>query len=334
MQENLFKTLSHIFRNQKLSIADIGATGGPEPRWKPWEELCFFYTFDPDPRMKPWHLDSKNYPIGLWSKKCTKILNLAAYPPATSLFQMDSEQVESFLNYASLEEVGKKKISVDTLDSVLKDEIVDFLKIDAEGAEFEILLGAKNKLSSGILGVQLEVCFCPIRKGVPLFRELDQAISAFDFQIYQLHREHWIRKNHLFNFQSEPQIIWGNALYLLKKKVFLERLEKSSDPETLFAKYLLILFAYHLYDYALEICEACKLDAAVAIKKNLLSLPRLKTSRLFSLLLSLFIGAGKYSLCFSSKTKKHRKCYLKRKIRELGTACLHLGKNDYALFDE
>ncbi|MBS0623578.1 MAG: hypothetical protein JSS62_03050 [Verrucomicrobia bacterium] len=51
------------------------------------------------------------------------------------------------------------------------------------------------------------------------------------FQLFQLEREHWIRKNNIATFDSSPQLIWANALYLLPKQVFLQRLKLSKHPK-------------------------------------------------------------------------------------------------------
>jgi Methyltransferase FkbM domain len=324
--------IKSILQDEKLVIADVGATGGPEVRWKKWENLCFFYTFDPDVRAKPWSCPSKNYPIGLWSHRCTQTLHLASYPPASSLFRPNQELISPFSARSAMQEVGTRSIELDTLDHTLAGRIVDFIKIDAEGAELEILKGAKETLCSKSLGLQLEALFCPIRHNVPIFADLDSFIRNFDFQLFQIQREHWIRKNNVSTFESAPQLIWGNVLYLLSKKSFLKRLQKSPDPQHLFAKYILIVLAYNLYDYAYELCEEVNLEEAKKLKEALGLLSASKRE-VFKLMLSLSAGVGKYALAFSKKSKKHRLSYIIRKVRQLGSVCLYLGKNDFALYD-
>lgn len=324
--------LKSILPNEKLCIADVGAAGGPELRWKPWEAFCFFYTFDPDPRTKQWSCPSRNYPTGLWSHPCTQTLHLASYPPASSLFKPNTDWLSSFPTSKAMQETGLCSIELEALDRVLADQKVDFLKIDAEGAELEILKGAQEKISHECLGLQLEALFCPIRHNAPTFADLDIFVRNFDFQLFQIQREHWIRNNHIASYESAPQLIWGNVLYLLPKKAFLSRLKASPNPTALFGKYMVILFAYHLYDYAFEVCEAVELEEAEAVKNWLRALGDRKES-FFDLILSLSVGAGKYALSFSRQSKQHRLNYLKRKMRQLGHACLYISKNDFALYD-
>ena len=148
--------MQEILGEEKLQVADVGATGGPEERWKKWTDAVFFHTFDPDPRAKPWDIPSKNHPTGLWSSKCRKTLKLAAYPPATSLYSMNRAETDAFLHHKALHCVGETEIELDTLDHSLQGQKIDFLKIDAEGAEFEILKGGNETLKS-CLGFQVEV---------------------------------------------------------------------------------------------------------------------------------------------------------------------------------
>ncbi len=328
----LRELLFTLLEQERLCVADVGGAGGPEPQWKGWENLCFFYTFDPDPRAQPWSTPSQNFPIGLWSQKSTQPIHLTAYPPASSLFKADSEVVETFQLNHLFKEIGTRNVKLDTVDKVLAEHRVDFLKIDAEGAELEILKGATRVLTQQCLGLQVEALFSPLRRNAPLFSELDTYVRYFDFELFQLQREHWIRKNRISTYDSTPQLIWGNVLYLLPKKLFLKRLKESATPEKLFAKYILILLAYKLYDYAYELCEAFSSPHSEKIKELLCSLPQSKKA-LLPLFLSLLTGSTKYLLSFSPSSKADRRHYLKRKLRELGKTCLYLAKNDFALYD-
>lgn len=323
--------LNHMLGEEKLFVADVGATGGPETRWKKWMGYCHFYTFDPDPRAQSWDSASTNFPVGLWSEPCIKTLNLMKFPQASSLFEINHRALDSFLNAWCHIQVGKENIALDTLDRLLGNNPLDFLKIDAEGAELEILKGGKDLIRDKCLGLQLEVSFCEKHKNAPFFSELDPVLREQGFQLFQLQREQWIRKNNLFCLESSPQLIWGNALYLLSKETFLQRLKVSSNREAFFAKYALILLTYHLYDYLYELCEEASMEPLKTALEQLIKIDRRKV---FSLFLSLAFGYGKYLLAFSKNGKKRRSNYLKRRIRQVGYACQRLGRSAFAVYDE
>jgi len=324
--------LDQILKGEKLQIADVGSTGGPEERWKKWESNLFFHTFDPDPRAQAWSQPSCNHPIGLWSTSCRMSLNLAQFPPATSLYKMHHAITDAFLHRDSLQQIGQMEIALERLDDVLKGERIDFLKIDAEGAELEILKGAEESLAH-LLGFQVEACFCPIREGIPSFSDFEIFAKERHFQLFQLQREHWIRKNNLCTWDSSPQLIWGNALFLLSKQEFLQRLEKNKEPDKLLVKYCLILIAYQLYDYAYELCEERQSEAARFILGYLHSLPPPKRRDFSKIVLSLTAAGLQYFLTFSKDKRRHRLCTIRRKLRQLGQACLFLGRNGYAIYD-
>ena len=82
---------------------------------------------------------------------------LTSFPPASSLL-IPNKTLENFLVSDEHNIIGKKIISTHKLDDVLKDyEASDFIKIDAEGADFEILLGARKQMDKNCLGIQIEV---------------------------------------------------------------------------------------------------------------------------------------------------------------------------------
>ena len=331
MQE-IVRLILPLLHENELCIADVGSQDKPPMRWKEWEKGCFFYTFLGRP---PYELassvSSHHFAVGLWSHKCIQMLHVAAQPSATSLFKPNQVMLNAFPSSAH-EEVGKRAIELNRLDSILAGLPLDYLKIDGEGAELEILKGAQSVLTHQCLGLQLEALFCPIRHNVPSFSDVDLFLRNFDFQLFQLHREHWLRKNRVATFASAPQLISGSSVYLLSKKTFLKRLKECPQPEKLFAKYLAIVLAYRLYDYAYELCEEVDLPVSSVLQKSLLSLSAPKME-LIRLLLSLLNGAGKYTLSFSTLQKQRHRSYLVRKIRQLGQACLYFGRNDFAFYD-
>ena len=97
-----------------------------------------------------------------------------------------------FKNYAADVFTTEKVISVETstLDEFVKNkrvDSVDYLKIDVEGAEFEVLKGASGLLPEmGVLFI--EVCFFPFRKNQKLFSDIDVFLRQFGFELvnYQI----------------------------------------------------------------------------------------------------------------------------------------------------
>lgn len=253
-----FKFFKNHLNGEKIYIADVGSTGGPERQWVHFLPFCHFYAFDPDPRAttSP-NYSNEIFPIGLWSTKEIKDLYLAKFPPASGLFPFH-ENLKTFLNFPCHEIVKTIPIQVDSMENVLqKHPPPDFIKIDAEGADLEILKGSRSFLKNPCLGVRVEVSFNHRHKNAPLFSEIDLFLRDYGFQLFDVQKQRWLRRNQTFGFHSKPQLMWGNAAYFLTAEELFKRLEilPFAQQKTQLTKFLLLLLVYRFYDYAVEVLE-------------------------------------------------------------------------------
>ncbi len=120
-----------------------------------------------------------------------------------SLFEQNFEYVDR--NFEELKRKGPRKLSstwhkrstlIKTIDAecVSLDEVLeeldlsfsfDFCKIDAQGAEYEILLGASKYLKEHCIGLQLELFNIPLYKGIKLFDEVEKLMESYGFFLYK-----------------------------------------------------------------------------------------------------------------------------------------------------
>ncbi|MCH9609801.1 MAG: hypothetical protein S4CHLAM45_01930 [Chlamydiales bacterium] len=300
------KTLLQLLGDDHLHIVDVGATGGPHPRWRPIGKKCRFTTFDPDPRATSGRWKIENHPYGLWSKPCKRQLNLAYFPEASSLYPFHPN-LETFSNASCHRIVDTTTIELKTLDQLVSH--CDILKIDAEGAELEILKGGEALLKNGCFAIDIELSFLERYEGAPLFHEIDTYLRKLGFQLHQLHREHWIRKNRTHYCYSKPQLIWGNALYIRRKDLL---------PKKSTNKIGAALLLYHYHDLVDELC-----DPKIAEKACTPSL-----IYFIKLIASLFIGVTGFILFSPSPSIRHKfREYLRDRTRELGHIFLNLSKS-------
>src|SRR5258707_15700586 len=61
----------------------------------------------------------------------------------------------------------------------------EFLKLDTQGADLDILRGA-GPLLDGCLGVEVEVMFAPLYDGQPLFADVDSYLRSRGFTPWRL----------------------------------------------------------------------------------------------------------------------------------------------------
>ena len=183
---------------------------------------------------------------------------------ASSLYPPNAEILKGFAVWPWYESAGQRAIKVDTLDRCLTDHPdwrPDYLKIDAEGADLDILRGAESCLPE-VLALQVEVAFIERNIGTPLQPAIDLWLRAKGFVPHQLVREHWVRANGLFGAASQPQLVWADVFYLRDRGSFFAMLAKADDAQRglTLTRMIAVLLAYGAHDYALELVEVARAE--------------------------------------------------------------------------
>lgn len=110
-----------------------------------------------------------------------------------------------------------------TLDERFADaRALDFLKIDTDGSDIQVLLGAERLLDEGaFLGMMIEMQFHgPSHDYANTFANIDRYLRAHGFTLYDLDRNRYTRAvlPGLFEYDITAQtlsgqLLWGDALY-------------------------------------------------------------------------------------------------------------------------
>jgi FkbM family methyltransferase len=244
-----------------LTIVDVGAVFGPDKRWiQLGPRTCRFITFEPDKRSQAELSEGGPFtilalPTAIGGEAGERILHLTKGEFASSLYPPNRAVLGAFATWSWHESIGTQPVTVDTLDGVLNnhpDWRPDFIKTDIEGADLEALLGGEQAVARA-LGVQVEAAFIERNIGAPLFSDIDQHLRERGFTLFQLIREHWLRRNGVRGVGSRPQLIWADVVYFRDAPGFIGRLAKASDPEVLLVKFIALLLVYGHFDYATEI---------------------------------------------------------------------------------
>lgn len=247
-----------------LIIADVGSAVGPEERWHGLGGCAHFLTFDPVSRPESLPgLKITNFPVGLSSHTGKAQLNLTRDPDASTLCPVNHEALADFPVGPMLEVTGTVEVEVSTLDRVLESQPnlrPDFLKVDVEGADLEVLRGAAHSLRTTVLALRVEVSFIERHRGAPVFAETDEFLRNEGFRLMHLVREHWFRSNLVRGFNTQPQLAWGDAVYFLPRQAMLNRLisEPDADRDALLTKIVTVCLAHNAHDYAIEIIGAAR----------------------------------------------------------------------------
>lgn len=86
--------------------------------------------------------------------------------------------------YVGIESVQQRRLDVVWPDLVREDDTA-FLKVDVQGAEKGVLLGAGGMMSRCV-GVQMEVTFSPLYEGGMLYREALDLLDGFGFSLMHI----------------------------------------------------------------------------------------------------------------------------------------------------
>jgi FkbM family methyltransferase len=131
-----------------------------------------------------------------------------------------------------------------TLDALVNNRTiseVDFIKLDTQGTEYEILSGGKEAIKSALL-IETEVEFLPIYKNQKLFHDVSRLLHEHGFYLVYLNRVFAAR--HQYGGPSRGQMVFGDALFALREDV------AKKLPIAKKLKYIVLLMQYGLMDFA------------------------------------------------------------------------------------
>jgi len=127
---------------------------------------------------------------------------------------------------------------------------VDFLELDTQGTELEILGGAEKLLSSCVLGIRVEAEFFPMYRDQSLFSDVDAYVRRFGFMLFDLSRHRYRRENYPRDLPTRGQLLYGHAFYMKDYRRLVQ--DRIKEP----AIKLALIAAFHgFHDYCLEITD-------------------------------------------------------------------------------
>lgn len=185
----------------ELHIVDVGASMVEgEDHYAPLVRrgLCRVTGFEPDPeQLSALEASGRSgyrylpYALGAGGPAT---FHVARFPGCSSLFPPNADFIDRFTamgasgpdgNFTVVDQVP---IQTHKLDDVL-DEAVDFLKLDIQGAERDVLACAPRVLSEALV-IESEVLFVPLYEGQADMAELTLLLRAHGFQLLELRDVH------------------------------------------------------------------------------------------------------------------------------------------------
>lgn len=254
-----------------VGVLDVGARGGIRPIFRSVAPLLDVVGFEPDPSeaqrllqeaKASLRFQSLTYlPVALGKTSGEHVLYLCRSRGASAFSKPNRAFLNRFPDAGRYDVMGTASVPVRSLDSLVSDPSVrlprsiDFIKMDTQGSELEILQGASELLRTQVVAIEVEVLFARLYESQPVFRDVDAWLSERGFSLFKLRRQELVRNPYATRPHiSAGQLAFGDALYL-RDPLDPPRPWIPQDARQLEALILLAML-YDLHDFALELILA------------------------------------------------------------------------------
>jgi FkbM family methyltransferase len=288
--------------NDLTVVADVGARYGIHPSWNGFDAPMRYIAFEPDTeeadRLREVYADNKAFAYevletALDKEKGKRDFHLLKHRGLSSCLKPDlTSECFRHLKPGQAEIERILQIDMERGDDVFDGigVIADFLKIDTEGTEQDVLEGFERHLDKGVLGVRLSCNFQPCFIGQRLFSDShdylvkrDFILLNLDYSGYGYPRLGLFRKpdpiepeNHRYGILVAADAVW------IAKPALIDRVYSGEAATIAKLKLSAFCFLNNAPDYAVdllrEVAEAGLLTDAVKATRVFKSL-RLKTAR-------------------------------------------------------
>lgn len=220
-QWSLFQLLDDV---SMIEVLDIGASLGEKPSYQKLIDVnrARLTGFEPDPdecaRLAASHgAPHRFFPIFVGDGR-SSVFHKTNWAATGSLFEPNTPLLEKFRNLSGIATpLAEMPVETTRLDDFLPVDDVDFLKIDAQGAELGIFQNARRILEKTLV-IQTEVSFVEFYKGQPMFSDVDAFLRANGFQYHTINGYGYRPFTPLINPRNVQegfnQHIWGDAIYV------------------------------------------------------------------------------------------------------------------------
>lgn len=208
-----FADISGKINKRNPVIVECGASTGPMiEKYLSLFEDPVIYAFEPQPKF-----------VEILKSKFGKYPNIYIFQKAVGAssdflqFNIFSRNTSSsflnptrnIMNYhpAEMEKTAVIEVEQVRIDEVIKESVVDILKLDLQGYELEALKGCE-KIFEKLRLITTEIEFVPLYENQPLFGDIDMFLRANNFKLLNLYE--------LYT-QKDGQLTAGDAIYLNSK---------------------------------------------------------------------------------------------------------------------
>ncbi len=206
-----------------LAVVDVGANPLGKPVYKPLVNagLAHIWGFEPNPEAFAKLENSPKASFLLLAVGQGGQTDFHAYPSSemSSLYPLSASAIGYLGHFRR--HMGQDTVTqIDThrLDDIAEIPQIDLLKVDAQGAERDVIAGAQIKLAQAVM-VIAEMRFYRLYDGEPMLHALDETLRDQGFVLHRfLHQKsrmlHHSQKARVNARALSSQLIDGDAVYI------------------------------------------------------------------------------------------------------------------------
>jgi len=262
-------SLERVFAGDPFGFTDVGSVGGAHPLILPVASRTRCTCFEPDPAShtalaefyagKSPFADLVIHDCALAEKDEMRRLHVTKSAVNTSLLEPDPAFASRY-GVAGLAVTHTIDIRTRSLDGALardrkeKGHVAELIKLDCQGAEYDILLGAEEILNRECVALICESEFAEMYRGQRTFSEVDLFLRKKGFVLYGL-EPHFVSARNLDRrlCETEERLLWVDALYF--KDPFAQRKGNGGEPVREVASLFLAALISRHYAFAMEILD-------------------------------------------------------------------------------
>ncbi|MBN8828236.1 MAG: FkbM family methyltransferase [Sphingobacteriia bacterium] len=250
--------------NKAIGFIDVGAKDEIIDEFKPISNYLDVIFFEPNKneyeklinRNQAYH-SCKFFNAALSNEEKQADLHITKSSMCSSLYSPHPHYTSRY-GLVGYDVENIETISVSSLDSVLKNEKFtkdDFfiLKLDAQGADLDIIKGGKEFIQNNVCAIISEVNFFPSYSNIPLFSEVELYLRELGFSFITftdyMFRSH--RRTKPAKSLSRQRLFHADALFVKDPILNASNIKNDSFPYY----YIILFMLYNLYDSAIEIAE-------------------------------------------------------------------------------
>ena len=255
-------------KDDPIVLIDLGARGGLDEDLLPLASSVRSIGFEPDAdeakrldsaAKGPW-LEQRVLPYAIGGVRGPATLHVPREPEGASLRRHNEAMIELFGHeglHRTLREFPTEVLTLDDLDSEAGINCVDYLKIDIEGAELDVLTGGAN-LAATAKVMKIECAFIEQRLGQPLASDVIAHLASNGFDLIDIRAlQRWRRRP----LPSHPHTVkfafpYSHGRVAQADLIFARRF-KADAPARDVAAAMLILSAIGHVDMSVSLLRQC-----------------------------------------------------------------------------